>query len=64
MKSLGWASFRIGAKTEFNDYRSSAVYGKGIQSGILSSGKLFIGSYGEEQVNSSDERVINSLLKD
>ncbi len=34
---------RLGAKGPFNDYRSDAVYGKGLDVGITTSGKLFAG---------------------
>ena len=40
-----WAGFRIGAKGRFNDYRDSAIYGKGLNAGIRSDGRLFIGRY-------------------
>ena len=36
--------FRIGAQGEFNDYRDSAIYGKGLDAGITATGKLFIGA--------------------
>jgi len=38
-----WIGFRIGAKGQFNDYRDDAIYGKGIDAGITTSGDLFIG---------------------
>lgn len=38
----GWVGFRIGAKGRFDDYRESAIYGKGINVGITTAGKLFI----------------------
>jgi len=40
----GWAGFIIGANGEFDDYRSAAVYGKGINAGITTNGIIFIGS--------------------
>jgi alkaline phosphatase D len=40
----GWSGFIIGAKGEFDDYRSAAVYGKGINAGITTKGNIFIGS--------------------
>ena len=40
---VGWAGFLIGANGEFDDYRSAAVYGKGIDAGITTGGNLFIG---------------------
>ncbi len=38
-----WAGFRLGARTEWGDYRRYAIYGKGIDAGITASGSLFIG---------------------
>ena len=37
------AGFRIGAKGRFNDFRSAAVYGQGLDVGVDTSGALFIG---------------------
>jgi len=39
----GWAGFRFGSRGRMNDYRHNAIYGKGIDAGITSAGKLFIG---------------------
>ena len=41
----GWAGFLVGAKGEFNDYRDSAVHGKGLSAGVSCSGELFIGQW-------------------
>ncbi|MDQ6699239.1 MAG: alkaline phosphatase D family protein, partial [Acidobacteriota bacterium] len=41
--STGFAGFRIGIKGTFHDYRDSAIYGLGLNAGILADGKLFIG---------------------
>lgn len=38
-----WLGIRIGAKGEFNDYRDDAIYGKGLNLGVTTSGDLFIG---------------------
>ena len=38
-----WIGFRFGAKGQFNDYRDDAIYGKGLNVGITTSGALFIG---------------------
>jgi len=38
--------FRLGAQGRFQDYRSAAIYGKGLDVGVTTSGHLFIG---EEQ---------------
>jgi phosphodiesterase/alkaline phosphatase D-like protein len=39
----GYAGFRIGMKGPFNDYRDTAIYGIGLDAGITSDGRLFIG---------------------
>ncbi len=39
----GWVGFKIGARGRFNDYRDSAVRGRGINVGITTDGQLFIG---------------------
>ena len=41
---VGWAGFRLGIRGSFNDYRDSAVRGVGLNCGISSDGRLFIGS--------------------
>lgn len=38
-----WLGFRIGTKGQFDDYRDSAIFGKGLNAGITTAGKLFIG---------------------
>jgi hypothetical protein len=38
-----WAGFRIGAKGQFDEYRDTAVHGKGLEAGITMNGGLFIG---------------------
>ncbi|MCW9707984.1 alkaline phosphatase D family protein [Fodinibius salsisoli] len=38
-----YLGFRLGAKGKFEDYRSAAVFGKGLDVGITTEGKLFIG---------------------
>ncbi len=43
-KSGGWAGFRIGAVGYWKDYRDSARRGKGIDAGLTTDGKLFIGA--------------------
>jgi hypothetical protein len=42
--AAGWGGFILGAKGEFNDYRDDAVYGKGINAGISTAGRIFIGN--------------------
>ncbi len=39
----GWTGFRIAARGRFNDYRDSAVYGRGIDAGLRGDGRLFAG---------------------
>src|SRR6266849_10049200 len=39
----GFAGFRAGIHGHFNDYRDSAVYGIGLNAGLASDGRLFIG---------------------
>ncbi len=39
----GWVGFRVGSKGEFNDYRDSAVRGDGLDAGLTTDGRLFIG---------------------
>ena len=40
----GWVGFRIGARGMCNDYRDSAVRGRGLNTGITTTGSLFIGN--------------------
>ncbi len=40
----GWAGFRVGIRGSFDDYRDSAVRGVGLNCGVASDGRLFIGS--------------------
>ncbi|HSI77150.1 MAG TPA: alkaline phosphatase D family protein [Lunatimonas sp.] len=42
-KPEAYVGFRIGAKGNFKDYRSAAVFGEGIDCGINGAGHLFIG---------------------
>jgi alkaline phosphatase D len=39
----GFAGFRFGIKGKFNDYRDSALYGIGMNAGVLADGRLFLG---------------------
>lgn len=52
-KSIGspdsYIGFRIGAKGKFDDYRSAAVFGQGLNAGILATGELFIGEKKSEE---------------
>ncbi len=40
----GFVGFRVGIRGAFNDYRDSAVRGDGLEAGLTSSGRLFIGT--------------------
>lgn len=55
-----YAGFRIGAKGPFNDYRSAAVFGEGLDAGITAEGALFIGDQkGTQAVNPAREHVLS-----
>lgn len=43
----GWVGFRVGIRGSFDDYRDSAVRGVGLNCGIASDGRLFLGSPSE-----------------
>lgn len=43
----GWAGFRVGIKGSWSDYRDSAVRGVGLNCGISTDGRLFIGAVDE-----------------
>ncbi len=40
----GFVGFRVGIKNQMNDYRATAIYGRGMNVGINADGRLFIGS--------------------
>lgn len=40
----GWAGFRIGISGPVDDYRYAAIHGRGLDAGITTSGKLFLGT--------------------
>jgi len=42
ISNKNWVGFSIGSKGQFNDYRDDAVFGKGLNIGITTIGKLFI----------------------
>lgn len=46
----GWIGFEIGVKGEFNDYRDSAIRGRGFPVGITTNGQLFIGNLDKENI--------------
>jgi len=43
----GFAGFRVGIRGAFKDYRDSAVRGYGLNAGLASDGRLFIGRHGD-----------------
>jgi len=44
-----WVGFRFAAKGMFNDYRHSAIYGRGIDAGVTGDGHLFVGRPGKHE---------------
>ena len=56
-----WVGFKLGAKGEFDDYRSDAVFGEGLNIGVTTSGKLFIGQL--EQNNQENSRDAMDALQ-
>lgn len=57
----GYLGFRIGAKGNFADYRSAAVFGKGLDAGFDANGKLFIGDTTGDFVLDTREPVLLKL---
>ncbi|SHN32968.1 PhoD-like phosphatase [Cyclobacterium lianum] len=54
-----YAGFRLAAKGKFDDYRSAAVFGQGLDAGITGAGYLFIGDKtGSQQLSLDDEIVL------
>ena len=47
--AAGHAGFRVGAKGPFDDYRSAAVFGEGLEAGLTTDGRLFIGDEGSPE---------------
>ncbi|MBK7928102.1 MAG: hypothetical protein IPJ98_11620 [Bryobacterales bacterium] len=60
-KSEGYAGFRFGMRGHFNDYRDTALRGLGIDAGITTRGKLFIGTLGNSPVINSLDDVTLTL---
>ncbi|MFC2128050.1 alkaline phosphatase D family protein, partial [Bacteroidota bacterium] len=50
IKGANWVGFSIGSKGEFNDFRDNAIFGKGLNAGVTTSGNLFIESLPNETV--------------
>lgn len=53
----GYAGFRLGAKGPFEDFRSAAVFGEGLDAGISSRGHLFIGNTRSPEVVDTNQPV-------
>ncbi|MDZ7692932.1 MAG: alkaline phosphatase D family protein [Balneolaceae bacterium] len=52
-----YIGFRIGAKSDFEDYRSAAVFGEGIDAGVKLDGHLFVG----DEIGSTAVNLSNTL---
>jgi hypothetical protein len=52
----GFAGFRVGIRGPFQEYRDSAIYGIGLNCGVTTDGRLFIGSVTTDapRVNTTD----------
>ncbi|MCP4710584.1 MAG: hypothetical protein GY869_18325, partial [Planctomycetes bacterium] len=59
-----WAGFRVGIQGQFNDYRDSAVRGKGLDVGITTDGQLFIGEYRPDQPANVQSQIASVMLSD
>ncbi|MFO7907618.1 MAG: alkaline phosphatase D family protein [Pirellulaceae bacterium] len=53
----GWAGFRVGIKGAIDDYRDSVFRGQGVNAGLTTGGKLFIGKPGDGKGNVSAKEV-------
>ena len=53
-----YVGMRIGAKGKFEDYRSAAVFGKGLDAGINGGGNLFIGNQMGSEKLPLDKEII------
>ncbi|MBN2091193.1 alkaline phosphatase D family protein [candidate division KSB1 bacterium] len=58
VEDAAWIGFLVGVKGQFDDYRDSAVHGKGIPMGITTMGKLFIAN-----VDTTRPELPTSLLE-
>ncbi len=58
----GWVGFRVGVKGLFQDYRDAAVRGVGLEAGITSDGRLFIGDPSGGPVVSLDDTTLTLRL--
>ncbi|MDH5412850.1 MAG: alkaline phosphatase D family protein [Flavobacteriaceae bacterium] len=58
-KGVNWVGFSIGSKGKFNDYRDSAIFGKGLNAGVTTNGNLFIGEMPEnETINIATQQIL------
>ncbi|MFC1783954.1 hypothetical protein ACFL02_10315, partial [Planctomycetota bacterium] len=57
-----WAGFRVGIRGQFNDYRDSAVHGRGLDVGLTTDGQLFIGDYRPDQPANLKAQIARALL--
>jgi hypothetical protein len=62
-QQAGWAGFLVGASGEFDDYRDNAIYGKGLEAGILTTGKLFIGKVDIVDFNAPEAILLSPMEK-
>jgi alkaline phosphatase D len=60
--AMNYAGFVVGVKGIFEDYRSAAVFGKGLNAGITTEGKLFIGDM-RSQVGIPTEEKIKLVMQ-
>jgi hypothetical protein len=59
VSNKNWVGFSIGSKGQFNDYRDSAIFGKGLNIGVTTNGEVFIDEMPES--NTVNETVIKQL---
>jgi hypothetical protein len=60
-KAEGWVGFRFGMRGHFNDYRDTALRGLGIDAGVTTRGRLFIGILGNSPALASLDDVTLTL---
>ena len=63
-KAEGYAGFRFGMRGHFGDYRDTALRGIGIDAGITTRGRLFIGTLGNSPALASLDDVTLTLTVD
>jgi hypothetical protein len=58
-ENKNWVGYSIGSKGKFNDYRDSAIFGKGLNAGVTTNGNLFIGELPEnEEVDHQIQKIL------